>query len=104
MPLLDVAAYRSTFGPKMLRVNAEGGAPFPFWSYVDTIPAEDFQGYDCSEGRVQWIWREAGGGFEHILIDTKEDRDVFMVIVLDLQNARVFGHRLMDFRREYGLR
>jgi len=104
MPLLDEHAYRETFGEKMLRVRSDGDAPFPFWAYVDQIPTEDFQGYDCSEGSVQWVWRSNDGRFEHILIDSKEDKDVFMVVVLDLAKKEVVGHRLMDFKREYGTR
>ena len=88
----------------MLRVRSNGDAPFPFWAYVDQIPTEDFKGYDCSEGSVQWVWRSDDRSFEHILIDTKEDKDVFMVIVLDLAKKEVVGHRLMDFKRAYGLR
>jgi hypothetical protein len=104
MPLLDENAFRKTFGKKMVRVSASGNTSVPFWSYVDHIPIADFQGFDCSAGRVQWVWREDGGRFEHILIDAKEDKDVFMVVVLDLLNNQVLGHRLMDFKREYGLR
>lgn len=104
MPLLDDVTYKSTFGEKMLRLGADGNAPFSFWSYVDSIPKEDFQEYDCSEGSVQWVWRGDDGLFEHILIDTKEDKDVFMVIVLDLQKKQPLGHRLVDFKHEYGLR
>jgi hypothetical protein len=104
MPLLDENAYRTTFGAKMLRIRADGNAPFPFWDYVERIPSEDFRGYDCSEGSVQWIWRSDDGRFEHVLIDTNEDKDVFMVVVLDLVKKEVVGHRLMDFKHEYGLR
>lgn len=104
MPLLAEATFQSTFGMKMVRIGADGNAPFPFWAYVDQIPEEDFRGFDCSEGSVQWVWREDGGRFEHILIDAKEDNDVFIVIVLDLQKKEVVGHRLMDFKQEYGLR
>ena len=104
MPLLDEDAFRKTFGEKMLRVRSDGDAPFPFWDYVDQIPTQDFQGYDCSEGSVQWVWRSNDGRFEHILIDSKEDKDVFMAVVLDLAKEEVVGHRLMDFKREYGRR
>ena len=103
MPLLDENDYRKTFGTKMVRVSADGNAPFPFWSYVDQIPKGDFRGYDCSEGSVRWVWREEDGRFEHILVDSKEDEDVFMAVVLDLLNKEVVGHRLMDFKHEYGL-
>lgn len=104
MPLLDELSHKKMFGEKMVRVAADGNAPFPFWPYVDQIPKEDFQGFDCSEGCVQCIWRDEDGRFEHIHIDTKEDKDVFMVIVLDLQKKQVAGHRLMDYKHEYGLR
>jgi hypothetical protein len=104
MPLLDENAFRATFGSRMVRVQSDGNAPFPFWSYVDQIPSEDFQGYDCSEASVQWVWRSEDGRFEHVLIDAKEDKDVFMVVVLDLTKSEVIGHRLMDFKREYGSR
>jgi hypothetical protein len=53
---------------------------------------------------VQWIWRSEDWRFEHVLIDTKEDKDVFMVVILDLVKRAVAGHRLMDFKHEYGLR
>src|SRR5882757_6933021 len=99
MPLLDEDAFRATFGSRMVRVQSDGNAPFPIWSYVDQIPSKDFQGYDCSEGSVQWVWRSEDGRFEHVLIDAKEDKDVFMVVVLDLTKREVFGHRLMDFKR-----
>ena len=48
-PLLDENANRTTF-EKMLRVQADGDAPNPFWAYVHQIPIDDFRGYDCSEG------------------------------------------------------
>jgi hypothetical protein len=104
MPLLDENAYRATLGSRMVRVQSDGNAPFPFWSYVDQIPSVDFQGYDCSGGSVQWVWRGEDGRFEHVLIDAKDDKDVFMVVVLDLTKREVFGHRLIDFKREYGSR
>ena len=99
MPLLDEETFRRLSGKKMLRVSAHGDAPLPFWDYVDQIPKSDFASYDCSDGSVQWIWRSEDRRFEHICIDTKEDKDVFMVIVLDLTKKEVAGHRLMDFKR-----
>jgi hypothetical protein len=104
MPLLNESEYRKTFGKTMKRLDADGNAPFPFWSYFDQIPQDDFRGYDCSDGSVQYVWRDEDGRFEHILVDTKTDKDVFMTIVLDLINKQVIGHRLMDFKSEYGLR
>ena len=102
MPLLDEDIFQRTFGTQMLRIGADGSAAFPFWPYVDLIPEEDYRGFDCSEGNVEWVWRDEEGRFEHILIGTKEDEDVFLVIVLDLEKKEVAGHRLMDFAKEFG--
>jgi len=106
MALLDKETFLATFASakKMVRISPEGPPPFSFWPYFDQIPKEDFQGYDCSEGIVRWVWRGDDQRFEYIHISTKEDADVFMVIVLDLMNKKVAGHRLMDFKSEYGLR
>ena len=104
MPLLDESGFLKASGKKMIRRDADGNAPFPFWSYFDQIPQDDFRGYDCSDGSVQYVWRDDEGRFEHVLVDTKNDKDVFMTIVLDLINKQVIGHRLMDFKGEYGLR
>jgi hypothetical protein len=40
--------------------------------------------------------------YEHVLVNT-EDQNVFMVLVLDLDAGVVYGHRILDLRREYGL-
>ena len=104
MPLLSKEAFHETFALKMIRVGPEEAPPFDFWDYVAQIPLADFQGYDCSASRVQWVWRADNKPYEHVLIDTKEDKDVFMVIVLDRTNCSVVGHRLLDLKSEYGLR
>jgi len=104
MPQLDQTTFQQTFGARMLRIPADEAAPFDFWSYVDAIPEGDYCGYDCSEGSVQWVWQSEDMRYEHVLIDSAEDPDVFMVIVLDLVEGSVFGHRLLDLKSEYGLR
>jgi len=40
--------------------------------------------------------------FDHVLVNS-EDRNVFMVVVLDREAGKVHGHRLLDLNREYGL-
>lgn len=100
---LDEVAFRQTCRDPMQRIRPDSGAPFDFWSYVDSIPNEDFCGHDCSTGSVQYVWRSGDGHFEHVLIDCLDDSDCFMVIVLNLHEQRVHGHRLLDLKIEYGL-
>ncbi|MBK1833957.1 hypothetical protein [Roseibacillus ishigakijimensis] len=104
MKKLDEAAFRKTSGGSgMIRVKINEGPPFDFWPYVEAIPEEDFNGYDCSEGRVEWVWRSEDSRFEHVLISTAEDVNVFMAVVLDRTHSVVVGHRLLDLNTEYGV-
>jgi hypothetical protein len=104
MPLLDKGAYLQTWTETMVRIGGNEAAPFDFWPYVENIPNADYAGFDCSEGSVSWAWRTSDQKFEHVLISTKEDKDVFMVIILDRSRQEVLGHHLLDLKREYGLK
>ena len=101
MPALDKQAFEATFGAKMIGV--EGAPPFDFWSYVESISGADYNGYDCSDGEVANVWRSNDGCYEHVLINTKDDPNVFMAIVLDLQESCVTGHRILNLNKEYDL-
>ena len=75
------------------RVEA-GEPPFDFWSYVESIPAEDFGQADCRDGNVGHVYR-MGELYEHVLIQSQYE-GIAMVIVLDLKAQSVFGHYLLD--------
>lgn len=103
MKLLSQLEYQETLVGPMIRVGGDEVPPFDFWPYFEAIPAADFKGHDCSEGFVSWAWNNASGTFQHVLVSS-EDKNVFMVLVLDLRAQGVLGHRLLDLNREYGLR
>ncbi len=102
MKLLSQLEYHGTHVGPMIRVGVDDAPPFDFWPYFEAIPPSDFEGHDCSEGAVSWAWNNASGTFQHVLVSI-EDKNVFMVRVLDLRARSVFGHRLLDLNREYGL-
>ena len=86
----------------MHRLSQNEEPPFDFWTYVESIPPEDFQGYDCTPGQVDYVYRDNSGRYEHVLINSSH-RDVFMVIILDTSSKAVVGHRLLDLPRLYGI-
>ena len=102
MGCLTEAEFHATLDAPMQRAALDEGAPFDFWPYFDAIPQSDFDGHDCSDGTVTYVYRDTNGHFEHVLVDS-EDRNVFMVLVLDCVSKRVVGHRLLDLPRLYGL-
>ncbi len=75
----------------MQRVPVDAKPPCDFWNYFEKIPTSDFEGYDCSAGSVSYAWKDPSGRFQHVLIDSP-DKDVFMVIVIDLEYLAVLGH------------
>ncbi|MCW1926660.1 hypothetical protein OKA05_29170 [Luteolibacter arcticus] len=103
MKQLDDAAFRATFGEPMVPVTDDEEPPFDFWDYFEEIPEDDFEGYDCSAGAVDQAWRTPDGRFEHVLVNSEEEADVFMVVVLDRDAGVVHGHRLLHLKDEYGM-
>lgn len=67
-------------------------------AYVDAIPAADWQGHAPSDLGTPTTYRMRGGRWQHVLVDTV-DRRVVMVVVLNLSDREVHGHRLLDLRR-----
>ncbi|HXQ35726.1 MAG TPA: hypothetical protein VN843_17050, partial [Anaerolineales bacterium] len=101
MKQLSESEYLATMGEPMMCLPPTA-APGYFWDYFDSIPPADFAGHDCSAETVTYVWQHPSGEFLHVLIDS-EDRNVFMVLVLDLTKQRVLGHRLLDLNQAYGL-
>ncbi len=102
MKRLSETEFLATAEKPMKPVPSDSHPPFLFWDYFDGIPSVDFEGHDCSAGTVTCAWQDATGRFQHVLVDS-EDKNVFMVLVLDLASRTVHGHRLLDLNREYGL-
>jgi hypothetical protein len=102
MKKLSEAEYLGTFAEPMKRLASDVAPPFEFWDYFESIPRSDFEGHDCSAGSVAYVWEHPTGRFQHVLVHS-EDKNVFMVLVLDVAGRTVLGHRLLDLSREYGL-
>ncbi|WP_380167239.1 hypothetical protein [Jannaschia sp. R86511] len=67
-------------------------------TYVAAVPAADWQGHLPRELGVPKAYAMRGGRWVHVLVDTVEPR-VAMVVVLNLSDGVVHGHRLLDLRR-----
>lgn len=99
---LSAEEFAETFGESR-RPAGEGDAPpFDFWPYFDAIPKADFEGHDCSGGVIQHVWIISPTRFQHVLVNS-ESENIFMVLVLDVKSGAVFGHRLLDLNKEYGV-
>ena len=99
---LSQSEFLQTFGQPMRKAEPDAEPPFDFWGYFESIPKVEFAAHDCSGCKVDTVYREPSGQFEHVLV-TSEDKNVFMVLVLDRKAGSVYGHRLLDLNKEYGL-
>ena len=102
MKRLSKTEYLATMAVPMKQLASDAQPPFDFWNYFEAIPLVDFEGHDCSEGAVTYVYDHPNGNYQHVLINS-EDKNVFMVLVLDLASRSVLGHRLLNLNQEYGL-
>jgi hypothetical protein len=102
MKYLTESDFGNTFAAPMKQVAKDAAPPLDFWSYADAIPKEDFSGHKC-QNTVSLAWEDAQRRYQHVLLNT-EDKNVFMVLVLDLKADRVLGHHLLDLNEKYGMK
>jgi hypothetical protein len=102
MKPLTPEQFKATFETPMTRLGSDAEPQFDFWSYFEALPAEAFEGYDCRNGTVTYVYRTASGRYEHVLVNSN-DKNVFMVVILDLRGNTVHGHRLLNLNKEYEL-
>lgn len=94
--------FLATFRAPMQPIAQHASPPFDFWSYFDAIPPADFEGYDFTDCIVEHAYLDASGSYQHVLIRSNE-KNIYLVLVLDMQKHDVFGHRVLDLNKEYGL-
>lgn len=103
MTKLSESEFKSTAGSPMRRLGPEAEPPADVWPYFEEIPPEDFEGHDCSDGSVTYVWENPEGSYQHVLVDSRV-KNVFMALVLDVHGRRVVGHHLLDLRRLSGVK
>jgi hypothetical protein len=99
---LSDGEFKATFGSPMRRLSLDQSPSFDLWRYFERIPVQDFEGNDRSAGSITHVWESPDRRFQHVLVNS-EDKNVFMVIVLDVLASNVAGHHLLNVNREYGL-
>ena len=99
--LLDDNAFLKTFAAPMRDVTDEATNVIDIWPYVAAVPSEDLRGHQIYDEFVDCVYRDATGRFDHVLVVTKS-KNVYLTIVVDLQNQCLFGHHLLDLNEKYG--
>ena len=95
--------FKATMRDPMVDVTAEPGSVIDIWPYVAGVAAEvSLPALVLEKELVETVYRSGDGKFDHVLLPT-EEKNRYVVVVVDRTNAVVAGHRILDLNREYGL-
>jgi hypothetical protein len=97
---LSAEAFNSTFQAPMQDVTLTAEQLVDIWPYVEAIPLADLEGFELAD--VAYVYLNPNGHYEHVLIAT-EDKNVFLVIVINVKRVEVHGHHLLNLVELYGL-
>ena len=100
--LLDDDGFRATFAAPMRDVTREANNVIDIWPYVDSVPEADLRGHRIYDRFVEYVYRDATGRFDHVLVMTTS-KSVYLAVVVDLADDRIYGHHLLDLNEKYGV-
>jgi len=83
--------------------NVEIDNPIDIWSYVKELAENKIVSRTVYERElVEKVYRNNENSFDHILLPT-EKNNFYIVIVVDLKNNKICGHRALDLNIEYSI-
>jgi len=94
--------FRLTFEAPMRDVTREATNVIDIWPYVACIPEPDLRGHRVYDQFVEYVYRDARGRFDHVLIMTRT-KNVYLAVIVDVVHDCIRGHRLLDLNEEFGL-
>jgi hypothetical protein len=99
---LPEGEFKATMTPKMHNVTETAANVLDIWPCVDSVPATDLEGHLIYDRFVDVAYRSDDACFDHVLVMTRT-KNVYLAVVVDLAHHSIYGHRLLDLNREYGL-
>ena len=100
---LTTEQFKGTMTSKMIDVTSTADALLDIWPYVSQLVKQNIVlPYVFENQLVELVYRDEHNTFEHVLLPT-EDRNKFVVLVINLNNKTILGHFPLEFKKEYGL-
>jgi hypothetical protein len=101
--MLTDKEYKSTMTPKMFDVTQTAEPIVDIWDYVEKLTADKIVNeYTFKNNLVETVYRNQTNTFDHVLLPTP-DKDIFIVIIVDLINKNIKGYFRLDLNVEYSL-
>ena len=100
---LSTDQFRSTMASGMSLLNATATPAADIWPYVELLVRDDLVSeYVYKNQLVESVYRAINEAFDHVLLPTSS-KNVFIIIVVDINHAQVTGHHRLDLEKEYGI-
>jgi hypothetical protein len=95
--------FKDTMTIPMVDVTLTAEPIVDIWEYAENLADQGvIDKYVVEQGLVELVYRNSANTFDHILLPT-EDKNIFTVLVIDLNNPRIIGHHTLDLNALYGL-
>jgi hypothetical protein len=94
--------FKATMTAPMHDVTESPTEILDIWQYVPSVPSSDLEGHSIYDRFVEVVYRSEDDRFDHVLVMTRT-KNVYLAVVVDLAHDLIYGHRLLDLNREYGL-
>lgn len=101
--LLTEKEFKSTFIGKMNDVTQTAEPVVDIWPYVEQLTADNIvHKYTFENTLVEKVYRNQTNTFDQILLPTP-NKNIFIIIIVDLINKKIKGHYQLDLNAEYGI-
>jgi hypothetical protein len=100
---LTEAEFMGTFSEPMKNVTGEESEPIvDIWPYAEEVLAQELPEISADDAEVSYVYLSGDGKYHHVGIEYGEP-NVYLVVVVKLKEASIYGHRILNLNEEYGL-
>lgn len=94
--------YKSTMTVKMVDITETAEPVVDIWPYVQKLNEQKVVlNYVYENELVETVYSNSENSFHHVLLPT-DNKNVFIVIVIDATAKEISGHFCLDLNKEYG--
>ena len=99
--LLSAEEFEGCFAAPMHNVTADADPIVDIWPYVDSIDLDALGLPSIND--VHYVYRDANGCFDQVLIGTGRF-NTLLAVVVDRQLRAIAGHHLLDLSEKFNAR
>jgi hypothetical protein len=100
---LSKVDFTSTMTPKMLDVTTTAMPVVDIWPFVKELVYEGIvENHVFTNNLIERVYRNQSNWCDQILLPTGSE-NVFIVILVDIEEKKILGYHRLDLNKEYGL-